>query len=330
MITLETLATHLRNGILLVRQAAASTVPLEDIFDTDDAGALRSLAETYFGESPFTGYQRRAIAAAETQQHSLDDLQRIERHVHSLKTQQLAWRLREHLCGVPGENIDTEAREQLKKLLPQPSPPPMGVKIRRGKNGAPDTLIYRGPSKDVARLYDHLDRPDTSDLFEKPHNQPQRYNLGDSRNQTPEAAPHIILTLDNLESLKQNKDDVILTLTNGARMTGAEWVTARLHEVGFITLIHPVEGPVNLYRTERFPNLKQRLMAAAESPLCSYPGCRQPASRSQIHHITAWKHGGKTNAANLTVLCAYHNARNNDDPEGRGRMERQRGGVILT
>lgn len=322
MITVDTLTAYLYNGMAFLRCLSEQAIPLGEILKPDDADNLGHLVEVYFGDTAFTGYQRRAIAAATAQQHSIDDLQRIERHTRGL-TRNAAWRLRAHLCGIAGEAIDSEARAQLRSLRPAPAQPKLGVHIRRGTGGAPDTLIYRGTSKDVTWLYEHLDRP-ISALG-------AGYNLGDSRNTTPEATAHIVITLEDVVGLTYEDNDVILTMTNGARITGAEWAAMRLHEVGFVTLLHPVEGPVNLYRTERFPNMKQRLMAAAESPLCRWPGCRQSASRSQIHHLRAWKNGGETNAKNLTVLCDYHNGVNNDDPgtvtTGRGHLERHTGGV---
>ncbi len=39
----------------------------------------------------------------------------------------------------------------------------------------------------------------------------------------------------------------------------------------YATLVHPHEGPVNLYLTKRFANRKQRLMAGAENPTCAWP-----------------------------------------------------------
>lgn len=372
MTSLATLADCLRNGIHLIRQAAeltgdnnrdrggtagtrtADSPRLEDLFDPDDAASLHRLANIYYGHTPYTGYQRQAIAAATTQQHSIGDLLRIEHHTRRLRDSRHVWNLRTHLCGVPGTDIDTEATAKLKELLPAPAPKRLGITHYRGKDGNPDTLIYRGPSLEVTRLRDFLDHPDATttgapaESFLPPHatgstpavtrttstgTAGHRYALGDSRNTTPEAAPHIILTLDDVIALQHNNtdsngtdgdtsdNDVILTLTNGARITGAEWAAIKLHEIGFVTLLHPVEGPVNLYRTSRFPNMKQRLMAAAEHPLCAWPGCRQAASRSQIHHLTAWKHGGQTNAKNLTVLCAYHNGINNDDPAGHVSAE---------
>jgi len=134
-------------------------------------------------------------------------------------------------------------------------------------------------------------------------------------------------------------DDVQLDLTNGATMSGTEYLRRVLNdagysapgpsgngsgdgETGYVTLVHPVEGPVNLYRTARVATDKQRMMAAAENPRCAWPGCNQPADLSQVHHLTAWSRGGETNMNNLVVCCAYHNGINDDDPNApppRGR-----------
>lgn len=95
--------------------------------------------------------------------------------------------------------------------------------------------------------------------------------------------------------------------------------------------MHPEEGPVNLYRTARVANDKQRIMAAAENPRCAWPGCNQPADLSQVHHLKAWSNGGETNMKNLVMCCAYHNGVNDDDPNApprRGRLERVGGRIV--
>ena len=105
-----------------------------------------------------------------------------------------------------------------------------------------------------------------------------------------------------------------VTAANNVRpMTGAEYLERALKDRGLITLISPYEGAVNLYRTERFANAKQRLMAGAENPVCPWPRCAKPADECQIHHLEPWLHGGLTNIANLSTACAYHNGANDDD-----------------
>lgn len=124
--------------------------------------------------------------------------------------------------------------------------------------------------------------------------------------------------------------DVVVQLTNGATMTGAELVRRAFTEHGYVTLIHPVEGPVNLYRTSHFASAKQRLMAAAENPVCPWPECRYPADECQVHHLNAWKNGGETNPRNLTIACPYHNGVNDDDPNApplRGHLARVNGTI---
>ncbi|WP_284819422.1 HNH endonuclease signature motif containing protein [Corynebacterium rhinophilum] len=124
--------------------------------------------------------------------------------------------------------------------------------------------------------------------------------------------------------------DVVVQLTNGATMTGADLVRRAFTEHGYVTLIHPVEGPVNLYRTSRFSSAKQRLMAAAENPVCPWPECRYPADECQVHHLNAWKNGGETNPRNLTIACPYHNGVNDDDPNApplRGHLARVNGTI---
>ena len=144
---------------------------------------------------------------------------------------------------------------------------------------------------------------------------------------------NVIITLDQLTEILNDDDgtgdDVLLKMTNGATITGRDLVSRMLADIGLVTLVHPVKGPVNLYRLSRFANTKQRLMAMAENPTCPWDGCYHPADSAQIHHLKAWKYGGHTNPENLTVACPYHNGVNDDDPSTprRGRLERVNGKV---
>ena len=44
----------------------------------------------------------------------------------------------------------------------------------------------------------------------------------------------------------------------------------------------------------------------ARDRTCRFPGCRQPASRSDIDHANSWESGGETKAENLGLLCRRH------------------------
>ena len=140
------------------------------------------------------------------------------------------------------------------------------------------------------------------------------------------AVPRPILAVglpDFVRIMAGEGDDVVLGLTDATTMTGAEFLQAHFGEQLEVAAFHPQAGPVNLYRTERLANRKQRDLARAAMPVCPFPGCRQGADLCEIHHIEPWSRGGGTNLANLSPLCRYHNRVNDDDPgrARRGRIE---------
>ena len=53
-------------------------------------------------------------------------------------------------------------------------------------------------------------------------------------------------------------DDVVLGLSDGTTMTGAEYLQEHFGDVLEVAAFHPAAGPVNMYHTERFANQKQR------------------------------------------------------------------------
>jgi hypothetical protein len=44
----------------------------------------------------------------------------------------------------------------------------------------------------------------------------------------------------------------------------------------------------------------------ARDRTCRFPGCRQPASRTDIDHAESWESGGETSPENLGLLCRRH------------------------
>ncbi len=44
----------------------------------------------------------------------------------------------------------------------------------------------------------------------------------------------------------------------------------------------------------------------ARDRTCRFPGCRQPAHRSDLDHAQSWESGGETNVQNLGALCRRH------------------------
>jgi hypothetical protein len=60
-------------------------------------------------------------------------------------------------------------------------------------------------------------------------------------------------------------------------------------------------------RARRLAAPGQRLALMARDKGCSFPRCRETASRSEVHHITDWAKGGTTDIDNQTLACPYHN-----------------------
>ena len=290
------------------------------------ARTLLTLADAFFSPTSFSRQQRRAVAAARERAHALPTLEVIERYATRAKTKRQAWQLRVELCRTAADTDEMEklARKKLREINP-PTPPRPGVRIRRRKD-APWTLAITGPSALIADLESNLDEDAPLDSVAG------LFSSSAAAAPRPTVTTNAIITLDDLDRIIDGDgEEITIQLTNGARLTGAELVARTLSERGLITLVHPFEGAVNLYRTERMANEKQRLMAAAENPVCPWPRCNYPADKCQIHHLEAWQHGGDTNMANLAACCPYHNGVNDDDPNApprRGRLARRRGRVV--
>ena len=61
------------------------------------------------------------------------------------------------------------------------------------------------------------------------------------------------------------------------------------------------DGMLNVGRRRRTPTRRLRAAVIARDRRCV--GCGAPATRSEIHHVRWWRHGGPTDLENLTLLC---------------------------
>ena len=65
-------------------------------------------------------------------------------------------------------------------------------------------------------------------------------------------------------------------------------------------------GHLDLGRTTRVANRAQRRALRGLYSTCAIPGCCVRYTRTKLHHITWWRHGGLTNLQNLIPLCEIH------------------------
>lgn len=324
---LETYFSYRSSGLDLVGLAVGSVDDLRARgASLADAVELAGLHRVYFGSTRFTGKQRQARAAAVAQGHDVASLNLIEAYTAKVKKELDAWNLRVRLAGTPAHQIPKVAKERLKQLRPQRVPEP-GVRLTYRKVG-PHSLTITDSALRISEMRGTLESINPADLLDAAGQVFFNQAHGGSK---PAVATNVVVTLDELDQIVRGEgDDIELVLTNGGRMTGREFVTYKFAEVGYVTLVHPTIGPVWLHRVRRLAGFEQRIMASAEHPTCAREGCNKPADYCQVHHLVPWQAGGTTDPPNLTMLCAYHNGINDDDPDkptGAGYVFRLRGGV---
>lgn len=71
-------------------------------------------------------------------------------------------------------------------------------------------------------------------------------------------------------------------------------------------------GSLDLGRTSRVANRAQRRALRGLYATCGIPGCAVHYDRCQLHHVVWWRHGGRTDLANLIPLCTHHHHRVHD------------------
>lgn len=320
---LDTLAALLKAPMGLIRAATGkSRAELFHLLPHDTAATLYALTAVYGSTTdPAAVICAKAI---EDNHHSLDTLIVIEKLAKRVKSSRKKWQLRRLLCHTKGNPKQIKKRGlTLLVELATPRTRKLGVSVSRYSDQLWSMRIT-GPAAIIASLYDPVKNAD--DPVDALH---QAVTGG--RSVETILRPIVTIPLDKADTvLDGTGDETVFSCSDGVTRTSCEIVGARLDEHWGFALIHPVEGPVDLVRSKRFANTKQRVLAAVENPTCAWEGCNKPADECQVHHLLPWQYGGHTTSSNLTTCCAYHNGVNDDDPAGpgtRGRLERVDGTV---
>lgn len=281
--------------------------------------------EVYFGATTSLKKQREAREKARAAGFALDQLVMIERELRKIKHSRSRNRVRLALLAMRGTYKELMAlvKLQIPKL---DRPPKVGVRFSKSRNRLRTVSFtyYEELLADLEHALTHKlapDRPAMEQIVERLVAILRGEGSGIS---AAVRRPIVAIALDQYLSILGGKgDDVVLGLTDGTTMTGAEYLAENHSKQLEVALFHPQHGPVNLYRGERLANQKQRDLARMTTPVCPVPDCRHGADSCEIHHVTAWRNGGETNLANLAPLCRYHNRVNDDDPKRkkRGRVE---------
>ena len=321
-----------------------------DLMPLNTARKYTRLADVLFGPADSPKVQRDSVALAEARQLSLEYLEMVNKHAKKLNTRGAAWKLRAELIAYEGtfEEVEAYAKKRVTEEGGDTKKKP-GVRLGRVIDGL-RTISITDTQRRITDLEKTLDagikhdedQPRSEALLEPFWDLVEGTGTGIIK---PEYRTVIAIGLEDYAKVSCGKgEDVIVALSDGTTMTGAEFINAAMEgalgDKLYVGLFHPTAGPVNLYEA-RFASDKLRTLAMAENLVCPWPDCNVPADRCQVHHIDAHKHGGHTKPSNLTMLCKYHNGVNDDDGPRKkrkrpspgkpkhGRMRRHRGKVRL-
>ena len=78
-------------------------------------------------------------------------------------------------------------------------------------------------------------------------------------------------------------------------------------------LVLHAPGRLDLGRATRLASRAQRRALRGLYSSCAIPGCRSSYDRCQLHHITWWRHGGRTDLGNLLPVCSHHHHKIHDE-----------------
>lgn len=282
------------------------------------AGVMPNLASkwaavhaVYYGPTRWPKQQRLGLEAAHG--FIINQLVYIEDRLKDIPNEAERWRVRRKLLQTASTHQALKAKADRLILKPMRTKPKLQVTVGKSVQGT-RTIRITADEHDAADLEHYL--RDGLDPTKPPGPQMLRRFLdlvkGDGGLPASIRRPIVVVGLDqHVQILRGDGDEVILGLTDGTTITGAEYL-AQEPELAEVALFHPTEGAVNLYDTQRYANDKQRDLARMTLTVCPWPGCRHGSDYCEIHHMQAWSQGGETNMKNLAPLCRYHNQINHD------------------
>ncbi|SDS04820.1 HNH endonuclease signature motif containing protein [Corynebacterium timonense] len=280
----------------------------------------KRIHDAYFGRTRCTRLQRVALIKARANRVTLSKLAVIERAIAHIADEAARWRARHALLEVRGR-CET-LRRQAKAIVPakEPAPPRPGVRFSSSHAGH-RRLTVIAPERVIADVEHALRSGLDAARAPAEHMLEAFVRILRGGGAVPEGTYRPILMVPIDVHLHPERTDAGVTLhaTDGTSVTLRDYLARTYGEALEVAAFHPVRGALDLFRTQRFANDKQRTLMRMVQPTCTVPGCRLPSDLCEIHHITAWKNGGTTNLDNLAPLCRYHNRVNDDDAHVRKR-----------
>lgn len=206
-----------RHGVELLTEAFGT--PAEQLpLDRELARSVARAAE-HFSGSAYSRYKKRALEAARRNGHGLDVLILIAERARMLGIKQ-RYVFTEALCNTAGDYAAISRRAtQLRREMQGPRIPADGG--RRIMHGKKATIQFTGPSHRM------------SEIWESARTDPLAWLTENRTIQRSTLTTNVVVSLDDyMQVLGGHGDEIELQATNGAVLTGAEYVARRLEEAG--------------------------------------------------------------------------------------------------
>ncbi|MGJ4050863.1 HNH endonuclease signature motif containing protein [Corynebacterium macclintockiae] len=206
-----------RHGVELLTEAFGT--PAEQLpLDRELARSVARAAE-HFSGAAYSRYKKRALEAARRNGHGLDVLILIAERARMLGIKQ-RYVFTEALCNTAGDYAAISRRAtQLRREMQGPRIPADGG--RRIMHGKKTTIQFTGPSHRM------------SEVWESARIDPLAWLTENRTIQRSTLTTNVVVSLDDyMQVLGGHGDEIELQATNGAVLTGAEYVARRLEEAG--------------------------------------------------------------------------------------------------
>ncbi|WP_028474855.1 HNH endonuclease signature motif containing protein [Nocardioides alkalitolerans] len=103
-----------------------------------------------------------------------------------------------------------------------------------------------------------------------------------------------------------------VTLDTGGEISAAQARRLACQHALIPAVMGGASVPLDLGRSARLFSHHQARAHAITHRTCQTDGCDIPAAWCERHHLTPWNAGGRTDLANLVLLCAHHHHRAHD------------------
>jgi hypothetical protein len=77
---------------------------------------------------------------------------------------------------------------------------------------------------------------------------------------------------------------------------------------------------MDLGRSARLFSEAQRVALGIHFKSCAADGCERPFAWCELHHLSAWLHGGRTDLGDAVPLCHFHHQRIHDHHYRHARL----------